>query len=171
MYGKYGLDSAVKISSCIGIMEINGHKSCLPVMAVDHIRSEAYKGQTVERCLLEKAELLYIPEPVSIGSITGEIVFIVNEIIGYALMLGLEHPDISVLSKVLHVEMSDILQLVLKLLLHTLILGYHHAAVKVCLVHVLGKRSGHISKSPRLDERHRFTCKHQNILHNTPLFP
>ena len=80
MDGHNGLDSPEELILLEAVMEVNRNKACLPVMAVDNIRTEADHRKYGEHCLGEECEFLQIPRSAVIRLRAAEIIFIIYKV-------------------------------------------------------------------------------------------
>ena len=83
----------------------------------------------------------------------------------YTLVFHLQDTDILASPGQVHIEVGQILHLILPLLSHTHILRQDHAAVILLLVEALRQRSNHIGKAACLDKRHALRCHKQYLFH------
>ena len=162
------LDGAVVLSAGETVMQQYRNETGLPVVTVDHIRMPVEQRQRRQRCIAEEAELLEIPVPVTVWTVTGEIRLVVDEVVGHALVLILQDADIAVLSEVIHIEVGHVLHLLAPLPRDAHILRNHDTTVIVLLVDGLRKRADDVRESARLDERHGLRCEHEYVFHYSP---
>ena len=164
--GHNRLDSLVELAACETLFQIDGNKSGLPVVAVDQVRAEIHGGKCGENRFGEERETCDLKQRIiCIRLVTGEESFVVDEIEGDSLHLGLQHTYILTLPVEVHVEVCDIFHLVLHLLLHAGILGHDHPDVIIFLIQFLGKRTDNICQSACLDKRNALRCHKKNLLH------
>ena len=133
------LDGAIVLSAGETIVEKHRNETGLPVVAVDHIRVPVEQRQRRQCGIAEETELLEIPVPVTVWTVTGEIRLVVDEVVGHALVLILQDTDIAILSEIVHIEVGHVLHLLAPLPRDAHILRNHDAAVIVLLVDGLRK--------------------------------
>ena len=136
------------------VMEIYRHETCLPVVAVNDIRTESDHREHRKHRLGEEGKFLQIPGSAVIGLRAAEIVFIVNEVKLDAVILHLHDPHITVLITQIHIEMSNILHFILPFLFHAGIFRKNDADIKVTLVKTFGKCACYVRKSAGFDKRY-----------------
>ena len=137
-------------------MQINRYKTRLPVMTVNHIRTEIDYRKHRQNRFGEKCKFLKIPWCTVIWFRSAEIVFIVNKVEVNSLILQMHDSYITVLISQIHIKMSDILHSVFPFLFHAGIFRQNNPDVKITLVKAFRKCSCYIGKSSCLNKWHRF---------------
>ena len=159
MDGHYGLDPVEELVSLESLLEIYRHKSGLPVVAVDQVRTETdrRKGrQAGLRKVCKSGDLK--KRIIGIRLICCEKSLVVDEIESDSVLHSLEHAHILTLPVIVHIEVGDILHLVLDFLLHAGILRNHDPYIVVLRINILGERTDNVSQSAGLDERNALRC-------------
>ncbi len=138
-------------------MQHDGEYADLPVMAVDNVGMEANYRQDCQRGLGEVAEFLNVPMDVAVGFRVGEIVLIVDEIVGNAVQLAGHNADIDITKLAeIHIEMVHILEIIAVLFGNACVVGDNDAHVIFILVEGLGQCAHDIGKTASLNKRHTF---------------
>ena len=136
------------------VMQINRYKTCLPVMTVDHIRTEVDDRKHREDCFGEECKFLQIPRCAVVWFRSTEVVFIVNEVDLDSIILHMHDSYITVLISQIHIKMGDIFHFVFPFLLHAGVFRQNNSHIKVTLVKAFRKCSCYIGKSSCLYKRH-----------------
>ena len=164
--GDNGLHVAEELSVMETLLHVYGNQTCLPVVAVYHIRLKTDHGQGGKYCLGEISVSFDLPSGiVAVYLRTAEIELIINKIIVNAVNLGLQDSDINALPVEVQIEMADIFHLVLPLLLHTGIFGKNHSDIEVLLIYTFRQGAHYIGKTSCLDKRNTFRSRKQYFFH------
>ena len=162
----YRLDTAVKLILLKTFLEINRNKPCLPVMAVNQIRTEPDRRQSGKNCLREERKTLDFEKCVIRVRLVGiEKLFIVDEVIDYTIRFRLQNADIHALPVKIHIKAGDVFHAVFHLLPYAGILGKEYPDVIIILVNFLWQRTYDIRKSACFDKRNAFRSYEQNVFH------
>ena len=162
----HSLDAAEEFIVLKPFLQIHRNQSGLPVVAVNQIRAEIQNRERGEHSLAEIPEPLNLPSGIiRIRAEACEIILIIDEVVGDPVDLSLEQPDILILPVVIHVEVGDVLQLVLHLLLHAGVLWQNDTNIIVFPVDLLRKRTDNVREASCLDERNTLRCCKQYFFH------
>ena len=160
-------DTAIKFACCELRLQIYRNQTCLPVMAVDQIRAEAYDRQDREHCLVKESKLLNISTEISVRFRPPEIDQIVNKIIGDALIL-IGH-DTYMCTRIIrtgsHIKMRDILEIISEMIWNTSIVRKHYPDIPLIFIESLRKSSTYVRQSSCFHERYTLRCCKQYFSH------
>ena len=136
------------------IVKIYRYKSCLPVMAVDNVRTESDHRKHRKHSFGEESKFLQIPGRAVIRLRTAEIVFIVDKVELDSVIFHLHDPDITVLISQIHIEMSDVLHLVFPFLFHAGVFRKNDANIKITLVKAFRQRPRYVCQPSGFNKRY-----------------
>ena len=152
------LDSPEKFVLLERIVKINRYKTCLPVMTVNNVRSESDHRKYGKYSLGEKCEFLQIPWCTVIWFWSAEIIFIINKVELYSVILHMHNSNIAVLVSQIHVKMGNILHFVLPFLFHTGIFRKDHTNIKITFIETFRECSGYIGQTACFNKWYCFGC-------------
>ena len=118
MYGHDGLNSPEELILLEAVVQINRNKTCLPVMAVNNVRTEIDYRKYGKYCLGEECKFLQIPRSTVIWLRSTEIILIIYKVELNAIILHLKNTYITVFVSKIHVEVCDIFHFIFPFLLH-----------------------------------------------------
>ena len=134
MYRHDRLDTMVEWVIIEAVLNIYRDQSCLPVMAVDDIRTEIQRRHCRQCCFTEKCKLLNILENIAIWMKSCEIELIIDKIEGDPFIYIFKNSDITALSQVIHIKMIYISKIAQKFILDTEILRDHDPHIKIFFI-------------------------------------
>ena len=138
----------------------------LPVMAMDDIRTEADNRQYRKHCLGEKAELLDIPQNITIQLFAMEKVLIVNVIIPDSFIFAGHNAYIEVTQLAqIHIAMSKISKPAAEFLRNAGIVRQDDTHIIFALVQRFRKCAHNVCQAAGFYKRHAFRCSKQYIFH------
>ena len=151
-----GLHIAEKIALMELVLEQYRNQTGLPVMTVYNIRTESDQRKCRKRSLGEECKLLDILIDISVRLRSCKIIFIVNEIKLYTVILHFQHSDVLGTPGKIHIEMSHIIHLALPLFTHTEILWKNYPNIILLFIEILRKGAYYIGQPSCLDKWHTF---------------
>ena len=160
--GQRGLDRTEAVLPHAVILQVDGHQSSLPVVAVDDLRPELEVGQHPHDGPGEEAEPLAVVD-VSIQVGAEEILLVVQEIPGHAVLLQGEQAAVAVPPGQVHEVVALEFQLAAEALLHPLVHRQHHSYLGTLLSQGRGQRTGHIRQAAGLAKGDSLTGRVQNL--------
>ena len=119
MYGHDGLNAPEELILLEAVMKVNRNKACLPVVAMNNVRSESNYRKYGKHCLGKKCKLLQIPRSAVIWLRAAEVIFIIYKVELNAIILHLKNTYITILIAQIHIEVCDIFHFIFPFLLHT----------------------------------------------------
>ena len=149
-----GLDSAIELIGLECVIQINRNEACLPVMAVDDVRTEFNRRKNRKSSFAEECKASDIIRHACIRLVAGEEILIIDKIEVDAVQFALHDAYIVAVPVKIHVEMCLVLQHVFALLVHERIHRQDDSAVEISFVNALRKRSDNVCKTTGLNERH-----------------
>ena len=152
--GQHRTDGAVAVDPDAVILQIHGHQSGLPVVAVDDFRPELHVVQHLHHSPGEEAESLSVVH-ISIQIRAIEVLLIVQEIPRDAIPLQREQAAIAVAPGQVHIVIAQEGQFMAVPLPHLLVQGQHHRYLRAAGGQGAGQRSRHIRETTGLAKRHR----------------
>ena len=159
MDGHDRLDPVEELVRLESLLEIDRHKTGLPVMAVDQVGTEINGRERRQAGLGEESEPGDLKDRVvRVDLIGSEESLVIDKVERDPVLHGLENADILALPVVVHIEVGHILHLILHVLFHAGILGNHDSDIVVLRINILGKRADNVSQSAGLDKRNALGC-------------
>ena len=148
--GEHRLDAVELVQVAVVQVQVDGRQRGLPVVAVDDVGLEIGIEQHFEDGAGEEGEALaVIVEAVQAAAL--EVVFVVDEIEGNALVLGLEQAAVLAAPAHRHAEVGHIGQGVF--VFQVAVQRHDHTAVHTVLDQRFGQRPGHIGQTAGLCKR------------------
>ena len=160
--GQRGLDGAEAVLPHAVILQVDGHKGSLPVVAVDDIGPKLEMGKHPHDGPGEKAEPLAVVD-IAVQVRAEEILLIVQEVPGNTVLLQREQAAVAVPPGQVHIVIALELQLAAKAFLHPLVQGQHHGHLCALLRQGRRQRAGHIRQAARLAKGDSLTGRIQNL--------
>ena len=154
--GQHGPDAAEPVLPHAVVLQIDGHQGGLPVVAVDDLRPELEVGQHPHHRPGEEAEPLPVVH-VAVQLRPVEVLLVVQEVPGDAVLLQGEQAAVAVPPGQVHVVIALEIQPVAELLLHLLVQGQHHRHLRALGRQGRGQGARHIRQAPGLTKRDRLT--------------
>ena len=125
MYGKYQLNVIVVFT-----VVIYRYEGRLPVICVNDVRHKVYEVEAVHYSLTEEGvSLAVIVE--AIKSVTMEVVFIVNKVVGHVILLQLKEPAVEISPGKPYIVVAEVLCRIPILLADITVIRHHHSYVIV----------------------------------------
>ena len=154
MDGQHRPDAAEPLLPHAVVLQVDGHQGGLPVVAVEHVRPEPEAGQHPHHGPGEEAEPLPVVH-IAVQLRAVEVLLVVQEIPGDAVLLQGEQPAVAVAPGQVHIVIALEGQLAAEPLPHLLVQGQHHRHLRALGRKGLRQGTRHIRKAPGLAERHR----------------
>ena len=169
--GQRGADAAEAVLPHAVVLEVDGHQRRLPVVAVDHLRPEAQVGQHAHHGPGEEAEALsVIHVAVEVGTV--EILLVVQEVPGHAVLLHGEKAAVVVPPGKVHIVIAKIGQLIAEALFHPLVQRQDHRHLGTFGCQSRRQGAGHVCKTAGFTKRNSLAGCIQNLHIFSPfLFP
>ena len=133
------LDSPEKFILLEGIMQIYRNKTCLPVMAVNHVRAESDDRKHGKNCFWEESKLL---DKIKLDSF----------------VFHMHNANIAVFVSQIHIKMSNVFHFIFPFLFHTGIFRQDNTDIKIALIKTFRKCTSYIGKSSCFNKWYRFWC-------------
>ena len=152
--GQHRPDGAVAVHPHAVVLQIDGHQSGLPVVAVDDLRPELHVVQHLHHGPGEEAEALAVVH-VAVQIRPVEILLVVQEVPRHAVPLQGEQAAVAVAPGQVHIVVAEEVQLMAVALPHLLVQGQHHR--HLCTAGRQGRRqrARHIRQAAGFAKRHR----------------
>ena len=148
------MEEGVGLENCV---EHYRQYAGLPIVAMDDIGVEVNDRQDRQCGLGEIAKLLDIPVNITVGLGVGEIVLIIDKVVGNAIQLVGHNADIDIAQPAeIHIEMMYILELIAVFFRNARVIRQYDAHVVLVLVERFGQCARDIGKAAGLDERYAF---------------
>ena len=169
MYRDYRFHSAEKLSLTESLLHINRNQTGLPVMTMNHIRLKTDYRKSGKNRFGKICISLYFPDGrITVNLGPAKIVFIINKVIMNTVHFRLQDSHINPFPVEIHVEMIDILHLILHFLLHTGVLRNDNPDIKILLVNAFRQRTHNICQTACLYKRNTFRRCKKNLFHCKP---
>ena len=155
MDSENGLDVLIERTGREHQVVVDRHQSGLPVVAVDDIRLPVEVRQHLEHCLGVVREALCIVV-LAVDLTAREIVLIINEVIGHAVLFVAENAAVLVAPAETDIGVLDVEELFPHLLADRRVQRTEHAHIMSLCREGLGQRACHVAQTAGLDERSAF---------------
>ena len=153
---------------CILNLQQSRHHTALPVVGMDHVRLEIQQGQSIQRTTAEKAEALVLVTAQAIDIGASEIVLVVHEVPGNAVLFQLFNAAVLPTPAQLHFKVAHMGHLFGPLGRNGGIQGQHDTHVmSLCGKHG-GKSTHNVSQSAGFYKGDTFACRKQDLHFRLP---
>ena len=143
-------------------------QSRLPVVAMDNVGTEADNRQDRQNSLTEECKALDVPFQVrGIWVVTLIVELVVNKIEFDAVVLILHDANVNAVGSiaVVHIEVSNILEIVPEFSGDTGVIGQDHTDVELVLIDILRQSAHNVSQTACLYKGNTFRSSEEDIFH------
>jgi len=139
--GEHRLDAVELIQMAVVQVQVHGHQSSLPVVAVDDVRGEVDVEQSLQHSTGEEGETL----AVIVETAALEVILVVEEVVGHAVHFSLEQAAVLAAPAHRHRVVGNVLQLIPEL--QIAVQRHNDTGVHAVLHQGFGQGTGHVCQT------------------------
>ena len=166
--GVHGAHVGVEGQMLVLDLQKGGHHAALPVVGMDDVRLEIQQGQGVEGGTAEEAIALVLVATQTVHVGTAEVVLVVQEVVGHAVLFQLLNAAVLAAPAQLHVEVEHELHIGLILLVDGGVHGQDDANIMALLAEHGSQRADHVRQTAGLDKGYAFAGSKENLHEGIP---
>ena len=165
--GEHGADAPHLRPAGGHVLEVDGHKGRLPVVAVEHVGHPVQAGHQVDDRLGEEGEALAVVK-LAVQPGTGEVVLVVHEVPGHATALQREQAAVLMPPAQVHVDIAAERHLLPPLLADLAVQGQDHRHLVAAFGQRRGQAACHVRQAAGLAEGERLARYIQDTHDDAP---